>query len=113
MNIKFRAWNELPNGGEIVTEENSGLKSYQILERFSKISRYCEITTSFGEDVYEGDFISNNYGTDKEVIRQITMDNGCWIAKVIKGKSRLPHKMLLYDIIKLNFKVVGNIHTGF
>lgn len=113
MNFKLRAYNDLPEGGELITEENSGLKNYQILERFSIIDRYCEMTTSFDECVYENDFISNNYKTDKEVVRQVIMKNGCWIAKLIKGKSRLPKEMLLHEIIKLNFKVVGNIHNGF
>ena len=55
--IKFRAWNDLGNGGEMVTEENSGLKSWQILERFMLVMQFTGYKDSGGAEIYEGDVI--------------------------------------------------------
>ena len=57
--IKFRAWNQLTlDDGEMITEDNSGLKSYQILERFSLVMQWTGLKTEEGKEIYEDDILS-------------------------------------------------------
>ena len=62
------------------------------------------------KEIWENDLLSNNFGTDKEVVRQVIFQNGSWIMKRIKGKSRLGEDILLGEYRVLNFKVIGNIY---
>jgi hypothetical protein len=81
--IKFRAWNLLAYGGGMVTEENSGLKSFQILERFSNVMQYTGRKDKNGVDIYEGDTFFDDevlctVEWDKHTLRWIvTSDYGC------------------------------------
>lgn len=61
-----------------------------------------------GELIYEGDLISNNFGTKEEVIREVVFENGCWTAKKIKGYHRLRENILLFELEGLNYKIIGN-----
>lgn len=63
-----------------------------------------------GKEIYEGDIISNNFGTDKEVLREVQWSNGSWVAIRIKGNSRLDKQILLGVFINYNFKIIGNIY---
>lgn len=69
---------------------------------------------SEGKLIFEGDKISNNFGTDKEVIREVKIGQeefkGCWVAEIISGNSKMGEIVLLGHIHLLNFKVVGNIY---
>lgn len=60
--------------------------------------------------VFYGDLVSNNFGTDKEVIREVVDNGGCKMLKRVKGDSRLPKYILLHDYVGSNFKIIGNIH---
>jgi len=65
-----------------------------------------------GEDIYEGDVISNNhFGGDKDVFREVVFEDCKFKAKRIKGKaSSIPDD--LFSIKDLNFEVIGNIYDG-
>ena len=64
----------------------------------------------WGEDLYFGDLVSNNYGTDKEVIRQVVLHQGIIALRRITGESKLPHLAPVYEYGHCNFKIIGNIH---
>lgn len=53
--IKFRAWN-----GEMIYPDNrliGGLKSYDILQRFSNIMQFTGLLDKNGKEIYEGDIL--------------------------------------------------------
>jgi hypothetical protein len=62
-----------------------------------------------GVQVFFGDLVSNNYKTDKEVIREIVLYKGQMMMKLVKGKSRLGKYILLDDMCNLNYEIIGNI----
>ena len=62
------------------------------------------------DEVFDHDLVSNNFKTDKEVIREIIQYEGNWVMKRIKGNSRLPKYISLHEFYNLNYKVIGNIH---
>ncbi len=59
--------------------------------------------------IFEGDLLSNNLNTDKEVIREVVLKEGKWMMRRVIGKSRLENELLLHEHYQLNYKVVGNI----
>ena len=61
-------------------------------------------------EVYFGDLVSNNYRTDKEVVREIVLYEGNMMMKRIKGKSSLPKYIELHGHHALNYQIIGNIH---
>eukprot|EP00919_Chromeraceae_sp_WS-2016_P040608 GHVR01096926.1.p1 GENE.GHVR01096926.1~~GHVR01096926.1.p1 ORF type:complete len:129 (+),score=16.25 GHVR01096926.1:153-539(+) len=63
-----------------------------------------------GVEIYEGDLLSNNFKTDKEVIREVKFNKGKWLLISIKGDTQLPKAVSLYDFHQLNYEVIGNIH---
>lgn len=72
------------------------------------VSQFTEY--EMDKEVYFDDLVSNNFGTDKEVIRQVVLHEGCIMLKKVKGKSRLVEYISLHEFYQANFKVVGNIH---
>ena len=64
----------------------------------------------FTSKVFIGDLVSNNYKTDREVIREIVEYEGCLMMKRIKGRSGLPKYISLYEHHRMNYKIIGNIH---
>ena len=66
----------------------------------------------FNEDVYFDDLVSNNCGTEKEVIRKIVLFEGDMIMETVKGNSRLPKRISLHEHYQLNYKVIGNIYEN-
>jgi hypothetical protein len=98
----------LENAGEWVYWGLGGTDMLDALDR-ETISQ-CTGYKMYSVDVYFGDLVSNNYGTDKEVVREIVEHNGCKMMKIISGKSSLPKHILLHEFFNLNFKVVGCIH---
>ena len=66
----------------------------------------------FDEDVYFGDIVSNNFKTDKEVIREIVMHDGSIMMKRVKGNSKLPKYINLHEWHNMNFKIIGNVHQN-
>jgi len=106
MKIKLRAWNQLAEGGEIVTEENSGLKSYQILERFSNVMQWITLKDKNGTEIYEGDIISIN-----DWVAVIVWDNTQWaIASGPMGNYHT-YDYFTSEIMK-GVEVVGNIYEN-
>lgn len=83
-------------------------KVYQDIENI--IDFYVDtkenILIMFETPVYFGDKVSNNFGTDKEVIREVVEYEGCMMLKRIKGKSRLPKYISLHEFHKLNFRII-------
>lgn len=65
----------------------------------------------FKAKVFFGDLVSNNYGTNKEVIREIVEHEGNKMMKRVKGNSRLPKYIPLHEWFALNYKVIGNIYN--
>ena len=61
------------------------------------------------KDVCFDDLVSNNFGTEKEVIRQIVEYKGCKMMKRIIGNSSLPKYILLDIWHKLNLAVGNSI----
>lgn len=60
-------------------------------------------------DIHDGDILSNNYRTDKEILRQVEFLKGHWVMTRIKGKSGLPKIIPLYEHWQLNYRTIGNI----
>lgn len=118
--IKFRAWD---NRNKRIISWNELLNSKELLQSFfgneyyaTNPPRYFYERMQFTglydceeKEIYEGDLLSNNYKTDKEVVRQVLFHDGSWIMKRIKGKSKLREELLLGEYHLLNFKVIGNI----
>lgn len=73
------------------------------------VGQYVGRTDMNGVEVYERDLISSNLGTNKEAIREVRFDRGCWRMVRIKGNSRLPKSISLHELVGLNFPVIGNI----
>ena len=72
------------------------------------IPQQCTGYKFFDKDGYIGDFVSNNFGTEKEVIRQICFSNGTLILKRVKGQSSLPRNIPLHEHYRLNYRIIGN-----
>lgn len=66
----------------------------------------------FNNKVFFGDLVSNNYGTNKEVIREIVECEGNKMMKRVKGNGRLPKYISLHEYRKFNFRVISNIHDS-
>ena len=66
----------------------------------------------FNEDVYFDDLVSNNYGTDKEVIRKIVLFEGNMVMERVKGYSGLLKRISLHGHHNLNYKIIGNIYEN-
>lgn len=118
--IKFRAWNELAEGGEMVTEENSGLSSAQILDRFGIVMQYTGLKDMDKVEIYEGDIIRvSNYA----YVVQWDIEEFRWMRKVTarygpdgnwhtKGPSA-PDHFSLYPLYSFERRyVIGNIHDN-
>jgi len=108
--IKFRAWDTQLKGYQY---SGYGEKTFAIFAKRTNCGRFIiEQFTGyemFNKRVFEHDLVSNNYKTDKEVIREIIMHGGMWMMKRIKGTSNLQY-MLLHEFHNLNYKIIGNIH---
>ena len=119
--IKFRVWDE-----DADNPQGKGLKGVMIcwdyLKRHPQFFmltlqkehdlvplEYTGLKDSKGKEIYFDDFMSNNFKTDKEVIRQVVLHEGCMMLKRVKGKSSLPKYISLHEWHKLNFEIVGNI----
>lgn len=114
MNIKIRAWNELQN--EMVTEENSGLKNYQILERFTNVMLCSGLTDINGQDIYEGDIITAYYKyihskTDIKVNCKVLFINGSFMVEHKHPEYGLCFRYLAGLVDNKN-QVVGNIYEN-
>lgn len=66
----------------------------------------------FDRNVFSGDYVSNNFGTDKECIRVIEFHEGMYQMKKYSGVSNLPLRLPLHEWAQLNFKIIGNIYDG-
>lgn len=101
--IKFRA----VDGGKMVTEESSGLKSSEILSRYSRVEQYTGFIDKDCSEIYEGDIIDEKYQW------VVVHERGCFLVK--KQSELYPYKTL-FEIINLRrtagcpCKIVGNIH---
>ena len=60
-----------------------------------------------GIEIHFGDLLSNNYKTDKEVIRKIVMHEGIISMKRIKGRSTLPKYISLHEHLIFNYYIIG------
>jgi hypothetical protein len=63
-----------------------------------------------GKDVFFGDLVSNNYKTDREVLREVVMHKGCIMLKRVKGKSSLPKYIEIHAHSAFNYKIIGTTH---
>lgn len=119
--FKFRAWDgkemdydfmitgfEYSNVLGVLWDEEYAKEKYGVKEW--KLMQSTGLFDSSKILIWEGDLISNNYQTDKEVIRQVIFSNGCWIAKRIKGISKFKEDLILADYCQLNFRVTGNVY---
>lgn len=64
------------------------------------------------QESYFGDLVSNNFGTNKEVIREIVEYEGNKMLKRLKGKSSFQKYIPLHQFYQLNYKIIGNIHQN-
>lgn len=85
---------------------------YHTINEDCVVEQFTGVQGCGGKDVYDGDLISNNFGTDKEVVRKVIFQSGGWVAMHVSGKTRMGRVLDLYEIIRLNFKIVGNIHEA-
>ena len=131
--IKFRAWDK--KNKEMIHTSDAFINNYGIavviydnnnwsMTSFRKGdgTDICDEETGelmqytgykmFNEEVYFDDLVSNNYGTDKEVIRKIVLFEGNMMMERVKGNSRLPKRIPLHDHHELNYKVIGNIYEN-
>lgn len=123
--FKFRAWDgktmhydfmvagfELSNAIGVLWDEDYAREKYKVKEW--KLMQCTGLTDMEGKLIYEGDLISNNYGTNKQVVREINQGQkefkGCWVAVRVSGNSGMNEVCLLGQIHLLNFKVIGNIY---
>ena len=110
--IKFRAWNDLGDGGEMVTEENSGLKSYQILERFGTVMQFTGLIDPQGNEVYEGDILEECFSDGESALSVVSWcKDSHWIAREL-GSEGVPdyYEPLLSEHFETI--VIGNIHQN-
>lgn len=107
--IKFRAWNELPDrSGEMVTEENSGLTSAQILDRFSNVMQFTGLKDRNGVEIYEGDVVWLQ-NMKKKFVGPVVFDpNKGFQAKIAKSAE----VAVGFSFHLKNCNVVGNIHQN-
>jgi len=56
--------------------------------------------------IFIGDILSNNFGTDKEVLREVVEYEGCKMMKRIKGNSSMPEYISLHEHHKFNYKII-------
>lgn len=76
------------------------------------VMQYAEIKDRDGKQIYEGDILSNNFGTDKQVLRKVTFEKGSFWLEKISGRSSIPFKVLLHEFAAFNYSVVGNIYQN-
>ena len=99
--IKFRGIND---DGSIVYPDNSkrlfgGLKSYDILQRFSNVEQFTGLQDSKGKNIYEGDLVksfNNDVYCEREFIEEVKYEGGAFYP-ICEEPSE-------------NFEVIGNIH---
>lgn len=117
-NNKFRAWNKKTNNwhktelpfygfhlfGECTLVCPPSIDDLEHLET----TQFTGYEDTDGKDCYIDDFMSNNFKTDKEVIRQVVLHEGTIMLKRVKGKSSLPKYLPLHEWHKMNMKVIGN-----
>ena len=114
--IKFRAWNNHYDKDQMFSWKQL-IKQYAHLDTVFNTSEWdCMQYTNYrdldGNEIYFNDLVSNNFGTGKEVIRKIVMQKGCIMVKRVKGKSSSPKFILIQELRKWNFIVVGNIYEN-
>lgn len=115
MEPKFKAWDKFSNKMIYEIESiyhNEGFPASfgDFLSDDYIVMQYTGYNDAFEKEIYFDDLMSNNFGTDKEVIRKIVMHNGTIMMERIKGNSTLLKCIPLHEWHKLNFKVIGNIH---
>lgn len=115
--LKFRAWDKIDkkmspsfNIGALDRYDNDCKwvlnDSYEIPMN-SVFMQYTGYQMK-GQEVYFGDLVSNNFGTDKEVVREVVEYKGNKMLKRVKGKSSFPEYISLHQFYQLNFKIIGN-----
>lgn len=120
--IKFRAWDGdymilwdslmEYNGQEISEGVLVGVQNDGSGDSDIKVMQYTGFTDVNLKEYFEGDLCSNNLGTNKETIREIRLEKGSWQMVRVKGNSRLPKSIPLYERYRLNMPIVGNIYEN-
>ena len=87
--------------------------SNNLIYKRYKEGTLCKLTnySMFDTSVYLGDIVSNNYGSNDEVLRIVILYKGCLVMELIKGRSKFSKYILLHDFHNNNYRVVNNIHT--
>lgn len=105
--IKFRAWDT--HRKVMIYFDNEEMWDTNWLNT-EEAMQFTGLQDKNGIDIYFDDFMSNNFKTDKEVIRQVILHEGTMMLKRVKGKSSLPKYLPLYEWYQMNMVVIGNIH---
>lgn len=104
--IKFRAWSELYKEMYYPTKAGlSGLKSYDILEKFENVMQFTGLKDKNGKEIYEGDVVhQDDYIEDWH--HEIVFNNGKFIMEQIKTKSH--NDYIPQGVVE----IIGNIHQN-
>jgi len=97
---KSGSWVEYEDGNKIETEEWEQYTNYQV-------PNY--------NDLYVGDYISNNYWSNNPTIREVKFHYGKIVLERIKGDGRSAKIITLDDWRKWKdngYYIVGNKHEG-